>query len=119
MTWPSRSSSTSTDYASSSDKLLRVRLGIVDSARCNDGDTYDATLQLCAGNLAGDADTCQGDSGGPILSLRGAGDETTGVQVGLTSYGYGCAQAFSPGVYTRVSAFIGWLSRAVPDFPGA
>jgi secreted trypsin-like serine protease len=119
VTWP-QYSSTSTDAASTSDALLRVRLGVVDGGWCEDNDTYNGTLRICAGVLAGGADSCQGDSGGPLLALLSGGDGwTTGVQVGIVSYGYGCAMTYSPGGYTRVSAYIPWLARAVAGFPSA
>jgi secreted trypsin-like serine protease len=56
---------------------------------------YDDTM-ICAGG--GTIDTCQGDSGGPILT-------SDGVQVGITSFGNGCARPGYPGVYTRVSNY--------------
>lgn len=62
------------------------------------------TLKLCA--AAPGKDTCQGDSGGPIL--------VGGVQVGITSYGYGCAQAYYPGVYARVTALSSWIRSTAP-----
>ncbi|MGI9254828.1 MAG: serine protease, partial [Thermomicrobiales bacterium] len=43
-------------------------------------------------------DTCQGDSGGPLF-VRTA---NAVYQVGITSFGYGCASQI-PGVYTRLS----------------
>ncbi|XP_015418860.1 PREDICTED: neurotrypsin [Myotis davidii] len=63
---------------------------------------------LCAGSLHGHSrvDSCQGDSGGPLVCERpGAGWAVYGV----TSWGYGCGAKGSPGVYTKVSAFVPWI----------
>jgi hypothetical protein len=120
ITWPSAAGEESSDYASPPAALQRVRLGVLDGVWCDDGVSYSGALQLCAGVLAGGRDTCQGDSGGPLLALRSGGDGwATGALVGLVSYGFGCAQPNSPGVYTRVSAYVAWLKRAVPDLPPA
>ncbi|WP_199510591.1 S1 family peptidase [Nucisporomicrobium flavum] len=54
---------------------------------------------ICAGRPG--VDTCQGDSGGPMV--RRSGDRW--VQVGIVSWGLGCARKGYPGVYTQVSAF--------------
>jgi secreted trypsin-like serine protease len=69
------------------------------------GVTVDAATQLCAGD--GGTDACQGDSGGPLV-LRTANGP---VQVGVVSWGLGCARPENPGVYARVSAYAGWISR--------
>lgn len=69
------------------------------------GVRIDAATQLCAG--AGGVDSCQGDSGGPLV-LRNAGPAP--VQVGVVSWGFGCARPDSPGIYMRVSAYAGWIS---------
>ncbi|KAB5426445.1 serine protease, partial [Phocaeicola vulgatus] len=56
--------------------------------------------QYCAGTAAGDKDSCTGDSGGPSTY--------EGVQVGIVSYGKGCARAKYPGVYTKISKYRQW-----------
>lgn len=62
--------------------------------------------QLCAGLEQGGRDSCQGDSGGP-LSIRASDGCST--QVGIVSWGEGCADAGAYGVYTRVAAYAGWI----------
>ncbi|XP_055290852.1 neurotrypsin isoform X2 [Moschus berezovskii] len=65
---------------------------------------------LCAGNLHEHkrVDSCQGDSGGPLVCERPTG---SWVVYGVTSWGYGCGAKDSPGVYTKVSAFVPWIKR--------
>jgi len=54
-------------------------------------------------------DSCQGDSGGP-LSFNNYG---TMLQVGLVSWGRGCAERDWFGIYTRISPFSNWLRTIV------
>lgn len=56
-------------------------------------------LMLCAGG-DGHHDACVGDSGGPLLVSGGAAGWT---QIGVVSWGAGCAVHGVPGVYTRLS----------------
>ncbi|WP_084397801.1 S1 family serine peptidase [Henriciella aquimarina] len=63
---------------------------------------------VCAG--LGGPDACYGDSGGPMVTRDTAYDP---VQVGLVSWGLGCGRDDSPGVYTRVSAYAGWIEDTV------
>jgi len=70
------------------------------------GNQIDADM-IMAGYSNGGYDSCQGDSGGPMVVL--ATDDETYLQVGVVSWGYGCAEAGYPGVYTRVSYFLDWI----------
>ena len=57
---------------------------------------------LCA--AASGRDSCQGDSGGPLFVRQATRDgKTRFVQIGITSWGYGCAEPGYPGVYSRLS----------------
>lgn len=65
---------------------------------------------FCAGiPVSGGIDTCYGDSGGP--AVRRVGNKH--IQVGVTSWGLGCAEAGYPGVYARVSSAIDWIREVV------
>jgi secreted trypsin-like serine protease len=55
---------------------------------------------ICAGDKVVDA--CQGDSGGPMVRRDATG---RWVQVGIVSWGLGCARDGYPGVYTQLSTF--------------
>ncbi len=52
-------------------------------------------------------DSCQGDSGGPII------DKVTGKQIGVVSWGIGCADPEYPGVYAKVQNQIGWINSYI------
>ena len=54
--------------------------------------------EICAETLGGDS--CQGDSGGPLFGDLADGRQ---VQVGIVSYGLGCATPEFPGVYGEVN----------------
>jgi len=60
-----------------------------------------------------DQDSCSGDSGGPLFNCPVGGPC---LQVGIVSWGIGCAKARYPGVYTRVTHMEGWIRRIVKDY---
>jgi secreted trypsin-like serine protease len=72
--------------------------------------TVHPATQICAGD--GFIDSCQGDSGGPLVRYGSTGQP---VQVGIVSWGLGCGRAESPGIYTRIAAFTGWIRGTVDD----
>jgi secreted trypsin-like serine protease len=53
---------------------------------------------LCAQQPGTVVGACQGDSGGPLFASSQGGF----IEVGIVSFGEGCADGF-PGVYTRIS----------------
>ena len=67
--------------------------------------SIDPVKQICAGE--GGTDSCQGDSGGPLVARTW---EDGPVQIGVVSWGLGCARPDSPGIYARVSAYSGWIA---------
>jgi len=102
-----------------SQQLRIAQLEFVDNAKCNqsysklDGffDIYPDGLDkrfICAGSSASPTrDACQGDSGGPLTASSPAGSQ---VIIGIVSFGFRCAEKEFPGVYTRVSNYLGWIS---------
>ena len=82
--------------------LEAVQVPLVDTADCNDANSYNGQItnrMICAGLDAGGQDSCQGDSGGPLT--RGLNNA---VLTGIVSWGTGCARPNLYGIYTRVSA---------------
>lgn len=67
--------------------------------------------QFCAGSRTENSDTCQGDSGGPLQYY--SHKKFLHIIFGITSFGKSCGNANSPGVYTRVSAYVPWIESVV------
>ncbi len=89
------------------DRLRAVDLPIVDNAAC--AESYPGRItegQVCAGYEQGTRDSCQGDSGGPLVV---PGGPTGWTQIGVVSWGEGCARPKRYGVYTRVAHYIDWI----------
>src|SRR5215218_892785 len=82
-------------------RMQEADLPLVSDSQCKTryGDDFIRALMVCAGE--GGIDACQGDSGGPMFV-----EDSTGVrrQIGITSWGYGCAAPRFPGVYAEVNA---------------
>ncbi|EDX07928.1 trypsin 3A1 [Drosophila simulans] len=66
---------------------------------------------FCAGTQVGGRDSCQGDSGGPLVtSINGQLK-----LYGIVSWGFGCANAMFPGIYTKVSAYDDWIAQTIEE----
>jgi secreted trypsin-like serine protease len=95
-------------------RLMQAELPLVAIERCNGRykgiDRIIDQRTLCAGLGEGGKDTCQGDSGGPMV-VHTSRDRW--IQIGIVSWGMGCAFKDYPGVYTRVSAFGDWIRSTV------
>lgn len=69
---------------------------------------------LCAGNKNGGKDSCQGDSGGPLL-YTATNNSLSFLQIGIVSWGIGCAEPNQYGVYTRVSNYVNWINEHIGE----
>lgn len=96
--------------------LLKAQVPFVDDEACADAygsDQFVPEEEICAGKLdTGGIDACQGDSGGPMFRKD---DNDEWVQVGIVSWGAGCARPGSPGVYAEVSAFTADIEAAAEE----
>jgi secreted trypsin-like serine protease len=98
------------------DILHKVDLRLSTNAQCREAlgesfgvpaDNVNVTdVMICAAVPEGGKGSCQGDSGGPLVVNTGLGVK----QVGIVSWGFGCAAAGYPGVYTRVAEFTDWIA---------
>jgi secreted trypsin-like serine protease len=80
-------------------RMHEARVPLVSDAQAKMvyGASYFEPLMVAAGQEG--IDTCQGDSGGPMFARAGGRYR----QIGITSFGNGCAAADNPGVYAEVN----------------
>lgn len=108
---------------SSSNHLEQVALPTVTRSECarvlasalhaspGDPAPVDET-NLCAGDPSrGGRDSCNGDSGGPLIENM----DGRQAQIGVVSWGAGCGQKATVGVYTSVGYFESWIRSFVTD----
>jgi hypothetical protein len=90
-------------------QLKMVWLKVRPNARCDAVDSLHGTMSdavVCAGSDKAGDDACTWDSGGPLVR---SWDKTL---VGIVSRGKGCGLKNTPGVYTKVAPYLGWIERA-------
>ncbi|KAK0161257.1 hypothetical protein PV327_009746 [Microctonus hyperodae] len=99
------------DEPNLSKTLKSVTVPLIDKDQCIEdykGSFEITESQLCYGFQKGGKDACQGDSGGPLFNIHN-------ILIGITSWGDGCGEEYSPGVYTNVEMISDWIKQHV-DF---
>ena len=101
----------SEEEISQTSELHKVNVPLVDQDQCtqvpHDGYAEIGDDAFCAGYKEGGRDACSGDSGGPLMLPNNGKYE----QLGIVSWGEGCAQPNAYGVYTNVSYFEDWIEQ--------
>jgi len=109
---------TSENSFSEQRRLRTAKVPLVPDAECagayaGAGYAFRPDEMICAGDVRrGGVDTCQGDSGGPMVKRAHDGQF---VEIGIVSWGVGCARKEYPGVYTEVAHFADAIRKAMDD----
>lgn len=93
--------------------MNKVVVPIVSHEEANRTEAYDGQVDetmLPAGYAAGGKDSCQGDSGGPLVVFD---HQNEPVQIGVVSWGEGCAKENKYGVYSKVSGAYQWIQETI------
>mmetsp|Transcript_26685 Transcript_26685/g.44074 ORF Transcript_26685/g.44074 Transcript_26685/m.44074 type:complete len:460 (+) Transcript_26685:96-1475(+) len=108
--------------SSISPQLMEVELRTISNTQCQSSqEAFNSpwtmygelvTDQMICAIGEGEKDSCNGDSGGPLV-VRGGGYGGVDLEVGVVSWGYGCAVEGYPGVYARVSEAYDWIQQEV------
>jgi secreted trypsin-like serine protease len=93
--------------------LQTVKMPIVEIERCIVGYNKAGPVgfnQMCVGGKMGQ-DSCGGDSGGPLMKVDIDGPLGPRYYIiGIVSFGPKlCGETNLPGVYTKLSSYMGWV----------
>ncbi|NXS16341.1 ACRO protein, partial [Mystacornis crossleyi] len=102
--------------ASGRDILQQAKVQVVDNKLCNSSEWlqgYIYDFHVCAGQ--GGVGTCQGDSGGPLVCQ----DKHANFfwQIGVTSWGVGCARPKRPAVSSSTQYYYDWIQATIRGKP--
>ncbi|XP_054163350.1 transmembrane protease serine 9-like [Oppia nitens] len=94
--------------------LMKVTVSKYDTKLCNDA------YQEFVGNftpqmfcyMSPGKDSCKGDSGGPLTAVM----KKKGTQIGIVSFGHGCARPKTPGIYQEVGKFHDWIVETINKY---
>ncbi|KAM9038773.1 coagulation factor X [Sarcophilus harrisii] len=93
-----------------SETLKMLTVPFVDRNTCKLSSTFTVTSNMfCAGYESISEDACEGDSGGPHVTKY----KDTYFVTGIVSWGEGCARKGKYGIYTKVTAYLGWIKRSM------
>jgi len=103
------------DAGATTKPLQKLEVPVINLAVCEKMmDMKLTSRMICAGFKEGVKDACLGDSGGPLFERppKTGGKHT---QVGIVSWGEGCAKKDRPGVYTNLHEVIQWVYSKTQD----
>uniref|UniRef100_A0A672YN91 Zgc:100868 n=1 Tax=Sphaeramia orbicularis TaxID=375764 RepID=A0A672YN91_9TELE len=81
--------------------------------RCHLGVNVVTDNMMCTRFHEEGTDSCQGDPGGPLMGEQNG----RWIQVGVSSFGFGCTNHQKPVIYTRVSQYVSWINSSITSNP--
>lgn len=106
-----------TENSAHSNKKLKLKVPIARTDQClakfRSAGVSLSDSQICAGGQGG-KDSCSGDSGGPLMTTF-SNDNSQWFVEGVVSFGASCGREGWPGIYTRVSEYVDWITENVRD----
>ncbi|EDL07660.1 mCG11716, isoform CRA_g, partial [Mus musculus] len=97
-------------------ELLEAQLPLIPRFQCQllyGLSSYLLPEMLCAADIKTMKNVCEGDSGSPLVCKQ----NQTWLQIGIVSWGRGCAQPLYPGVFANVSYFLSWIRYHLQIIP--
>ncbi|KAH8287321.1 hypothetical protein KR054_005798 [Drosophila jambulina] len=91
-------------FGPSADEVINGDVQILPKSECEQLDNFNAKGMICAKDREdSEVDSCQGDSGGPLICNT--------LLTGIVSFGEGCGEKHSAGVYTDVYYYYDWIKE--------